>query len=59
VLTLYDRQDLVEADKVAGYVTSLQLPDGSFMGDKWGEWRGEKQDREGGGRWDREKEKLV
>lgn len=24
-------------DKVATYVASLQLPDGSFTGDKWGE----------------------
>ena len=38
VLMLYDRKDLVDVEKVVGYVCGLQCPDdGSFMGDQWGE----------------------
>uniref|UniRef100_A0A1Y1M241 Geranylgeranyl transferase type-2 subunit beta n=1 Tax=Photinus pyralis TaxID=7054 RepID=A0A1Y1M241_PHOPY len=37
ILCMYDRLDAVDASAVVNYVTSLQLPDGSFTGDKWGE----------------------
>lgn len=37
VLCLYDRLDAIDAEGVVNYVASLQAPDGSFMGDKWGE----------------------
>ena len=33
----YDKLSLIDADKVATYVSSLQRPDGSFTGDSWGE----------------------
>jgi prenyltransferase beta subunit len=37
VLALCDGLEHVDADKVAGYITSLQNEDGSFAGDQWGE----------------------
>ena len=37
ILALYDQLAIVDADKVSNYVASLQQPDGSFAGDKWGE----------------------
>lgn len=38
ILALCNRLDLVsDPDLVAGFIASLQLPDGSFTGDKWGE----------------------
>lgn len=33
----YGKLELLDADKVAAYVRSLQQPDGSFVGDPWGE----------------------
>jgi geranylgeranyl transferase type-2 subunit beta len=37
VLALSNQLHRVNAGKVAKYVSSLQQPDGSFFGDKWGE----------------------
>ena len=37
ILAICDRLDLLDKDRVAHYVASLQRPDGSFAGDKWGE----------------------
>jgi len=39
ILALFDKLDIEQIDKVkiAHYVGSLQQPDGSFYGDKWGE----------------------
>lgn len=37
ILCLYDCLDEINLDGVAKYVKSLQQPDGSFFGDKWGE----------------------
>lgn len=37
ILALYDELSVVDADLVAKFVSSLQQPDGSFAGDKWGE----------------------
>lgn len=37
ILALYDQLDKVDAPKVISFVCSLQQPDGSFAGDKWGE----------------------
>lgn len=37
ILCLYDRLDAIDIEGVVNYVASLQNPDGSFMGDKWGE----------------------
>jgi geranylgeranyl transferase type-2 subunit beta len=37
ILALYDELARVDKEKVLSYITSLQLEDGSFMGDKWGE----------------------
>mmetsp|Transcript_21800 Transcript_21800/g.29879 ORF Transcript_21800/g.29879 Transcript_21800/m.29879 type:complete len:364 (-) Transcript_21800:82-1173(-) len=37
ILALCGALDQVDGDKVAGYIASLQQPDGSFWGDKWGE----------------------
>lgn len=37
ILALLNQLDKVDKAPVVRYVTSLQLPDGSFMGDKWGE----------------------
>ncbi len=33
----YGRKDLLDVDKICGYVKSMQKEDGSFTGDKWGE----------------------
>ena len=37
LLAMSDSLDLVDSERVLSYVSSLQLEDGSFMGDKWGE----------------------
>jgi len=37
VLAILGALDMVDRDRVAAYVASLQRPDGSFMGDEWGE----------------------
>lgn len=37
ILCIYDRLDAVNTEDVVKYVVSLQQPDGSFYGDKWGE----------------------
>lgn len=37
VLVLCNSLDMIDKDKVANYIASLQLPDGSFQGDHWGE----------------------
>jgi len=37
ILVMYDQLKVIDAAKVVSYVTSLQQPDGSFWGDKWGE----------------------
>lgn len=37
ILAIYDSMHLVDIEKVTSYVKALQRPDGSFMGDRWGE----------------------
>jgi geranylgeranyl transferase type-2 subunit beta len=37
ILLLTDQLDRIDVEKVAVFVAGLQLPDGSFMGDQWGE----------------------
>ncbi|XP_065829298.1 geranylgeranyl transferase type-2 subunit beta-like isoform X2 [Oscarella lobularis] len=37
ILVLYDAMDECDKEKVVEYVVGLQQPDGSFIGDKWGE----------------------
>ena len=37
ILAMYDRLDLVDADKIEAYVAGLQQEDGSFCGDETGE----------------------
>lgn len=37
ILAICGSLDRIDGDKVAYYVASLQLADGSFVGDKWGE----------------------
>lgn len=37
IACLLDCVDVLPVDQVVGYVANLQQPDGSFMGDKWGE----------------------
>ena len=38
LLAVFGRLDLIsDPDRVAAFVGSLQQPDGSFAGDKWGE----------------------
>ena len=37
VLMLYDSLDLMDKEGAVKFVSSLQRPDGSFTGDKWGE----------------------
>ncbi|KAK9869601.1 hypothetical protein WA026_003350 [Henosepilachna vigintioctopunctata] len=37
ILCLYDSLDAIDLEGVTRYVASLQNPDGSFAGDKWGE----------------------
>jgi geranylgeranyl transferase type-2 subunit beta len=34
---MYDALDVINVDHLVQYVRSLQQPDGSFCGDKWGE----------------------
>lgn len=34
---MYDNLNSIDTEAIVKYVASLQLPDGSFMGDKWGE----------------------
>ena len=42
VLMLYDSLDLMDKKSAVEFVSSLQQPDGSFTGDKWGELQGKK-----------------
>jgi geranylgeranyl transferase type-2 subunit beta len=37
ILALYDELSVVNVELIVNYVASLQQPDGSFFGDKWGE----------------------
>lgn len=37
ILCTYDRLDAIDVEGVVKYIASLQQPDGSFTGDKWGE----------------------
>lgn len=37
ILCLFDSVEVVNVDKIVEYIASLQQPDGSFYGDKWGE----------------------
>ncbi|XP_022912159.1 geranylgeranyl transferase type-2 subunit beta [Onthophagus taurus] len=37
ILCMYDRLDVIDVEGIVKYVVSLQQPDGSFSGDKWGE----------------------
>ncbi|CAG9767529.1 unnamed protein product [Ceutorhynchus assimilis] len=37
ILAMYDKLDAIDCEGVVKYVQSLQQPDGSFSGDKWGE----------------------
>lgn len=37
ILCIYDCLDEIDLEAVAKFVASLQQPDGSFFGDKWGE----------------------
>lgn len=37
ILSIVNRLDVIDVEKVVKYITSLQQPDGSFAGDKWGE----------------------
>ena len=37
ILVLCDKLDIVNHDKIASFISSLHLEDGSFKGDKWGE----------------------
>jgi geranylgeranyl transferase type-2 subunit beta len=37
VLAMFDSLHLIDADEIAGYISGLQNPDGSFKGDEWGE----------------------
>jgi geranylgeranyl transferase type-2 subunit beta len=37
ILALANQLDRVDSEKVARFISSLQQPDGSFYGDKWGE----------------------
>ncbi len=36
ICVLYDRMDLLDVDGIVRFILSLQRPDGSFTGDKWG-----------------------
>jgi hypothetical protein len=38
ILSLYDNVNVLDVDKVVEYVRGLQQEDGSFAGDKWGEF---------------------
>ncbi|RYH32073.1 hypothetical protein EON65_01275 [archaeon] len=37
ILALYDEMQVLNKEKIKSFVKSLQQPDGSFAGDKWGE----------------------
>lgn len=37
ILAMYDKLDAIDIEEVVKFVKSLQQPDGSFSGDKWGE----------------------
>ena len=37
ILAMADKLEIVPVDQVTDFVVSLQQPDGSFVGDKWGE----------------------
>lgn len=37
ILCMYDNLHVIDVDGVVKFISSLQLPDGSFQGDKWGE----------------------
>ena len=37
ILCIYDSLNEIDLEGVAKYIASLQQPDGSFFGDKWGE----------------------
>jgi len=37
ILSMYDALDVINVERLVQYVSSLQQPDGSFCGDKWGE----------------------
>jgi len=37
ILALYNRLDIINREKVIGFIKSLQQVDGSFAGDRWGE----------------------
>ncbi|KAJ8979382.1 hypothetical protein NQ317_003081 [Molorchus minor] len=37
ILCIYDNLEAIDTEGVVKYIASLQLPDGSFSGDKWGE----------------------
>lgn len=37
ILCIYNNLNAIDIEGVVRYIKSLQLPDGSFMGDKWGE----------------------
>jgi len=37
ILSMYDALDVINVERLVQYVRSLQQPDGSFCGDKWGE----------------------
>ena len=36
ILALFDEIDLIDRDKTASFISSMQQTDGSFTGDKWG-----------------------
>ncbi|KAG9098932.1 hypothetical protein FRC06_005821 [Ceratobasidium sp. 370] len=38
ILVMHDTLDKLDKDRVTKYVLSLQAPDGSFAGDRWGEF---------------------
>lgn len=38
ILTLYDAVDSLNIDTLVSWVAALQQEDGSFYGDKWGEF---------------------
>lgn len=37
ILTIYNALESIDTNRVTEYIKSLQQPDGSFFGDKWGE----------------------
>ena len=38
ILVLYEKLDTLNVESVVGFIKGLQRPDGSFMGDQWGEY---------------------